>query len=63
MCAVSLGDDGDPRLQSQLATRDIPTEDSSGRPVSLGGDDRPYQSLAGVVDSDGRPSEARWYAV
>ena len=57
-CAVSLGHGGDPRLQSQLATRDIPTEDSSGCAVSLDGDDRPYQSLSGVVDASfSRPTE------
>jgi len=40
---------GDRRRQFQVATCDIPTEDSSGCAVSLCGDDR--------------RSEARWYAV
>jgi len=35
---------------TSIGTCDIPTEDSSGCAVSLGGDDSPYQSLAGVVD-------------
>ena len=42
--------------QSQLATRDIPTEDSSVCAVSLGGHDRPGQSL-GVDASFSLPTE------
>ena len=51
-CAIRLSDGGDHHHLSQPATHDIPTEDSSGRPVSLGGDDRSRQLLAGVVDVD-----------
>jgi len=48
VCEVILGDGGDRRRQEQLATDYIPTADSSGCAVSLGGDDC--------------RTEARWYA-